>query len=45
MCFNHTSKQINEALMQHFIQDIVDFIACFFAICNEKGQQIGRRQH
>lgn len=30
MCFNHTSKQINEALMQHFMQDIVDFIAWFF---------------
>lgn len=31
--------------MQHFMQDTVDFIACCFAICSEKGQQIGRSQH
>lgn len=31
--------------MQHFVQDTVDFIAWVFAICNEKGQQIGRSQH
>lgn len=31
--------------MWQFMLDTVDFIACFSAVCNEKGQQIGVSQH